>query len=704
MTGKPALPGSLANNPRLARWLAIGRDGTVTVTSGKVELGQGILTALAQIVAEELDVDPARIRMVAADTTRSPNEGVTSGSLSIQDSGAALRRVCAEARALLIERAAERLGVRANLFTIEDGTVSGGGRSATYWELIDDALLERDATGAVVPKSPADYRVVGKAAPRRDLPDKVMGRPRYIQDLTLPDMLYGRIVRPDRRFARLLKVDEAKARAVPGVVAVVRDGSFLGVVAEREDATIAAMRALRQHSTWEEAPAGPTDIHPWLREHAVEHKAISEKADAAAAGRATRTFAASFAKPYISHAPIGPSCAAARWRDGGVEIWTHSQGVFNLRRDLAMVLGLAEDAIVVRHVEGSGCYGHNGADDVALDAALLARAASGRPVLLQWMRDDEFGWAPSGPAMAIDLAAKLDAEGRIVEWRHELWSNGHAQRPGRGPIPTLLASWHLEKPFPCPPAVNGPLPAGAADRNAIPLYAFPNQRVVNHYVRDMPIRVSALRSLGGFANVFAIESFMDELALAAGTDAVAFRLRHLEDPRGRAVIEAAARRAGWSDWRAADGTGHGVGFAKYKNLGAYCAVVAEVEVEREVRVRRLVIAVDAGLAVNPDGIANQIEGGAVQATSWTLKERVAFDARGITSRAWEDYPILRFGEVPAVEVEVIDRPDLPSVGAGEAAQGPTAAAIANAVGHALGVRVRALPLTADTIRAAIDQA
>lgn len=704
MTAKPALPGSLAANPRLSRWLAIGRDGTVTVTSGKVELGQGILTALAQIVAEELDVDSARIRMVAADTTVSPNEGVTSGSLSIQDSGAALRRVCAEARALLIERAAERFGVRANLFTVEDGTVSGGGRSATYWELTDDGLLERDATGAVAPKAPADYRIVGRAAPRRDLPDKVMGRPRYVQDLMLPDMLYGRVVRPNRRFARLLAIDDTRARAVPGVLEVVRDSGFLGVVAEREDAAIAALRALRRDSSWEEAPAGPVDIDAWLRANAVEHKTISEKADDAAAARATRRFAASFAKPYISHAPIGPSCAAARWRDGGLDIWTHSQGVYNLRRDLAMVLGLADDVIVVRHVEGSGCYGHNGADDVALDAALLARAVPGRPVLLQWMRDDEFGWAPVGPAMAVDLAARLDADGHIVDWQHELWSNGHTQRPGRGEIPTLLASWHVEKPFPCPPAMNGPLPAGAADRNAIPLYTFANQRVVNHYVRDMPVRVSALRSLGAFANVFAIESFMDELALAAGADPVDFRLDHLEDPRGRAVIEAAARRAGWADWQAADGRGHGIAFAKYKNLGAYCAVVAEVEIGRDVRVRRLVIAVDAGLAVNPDGLANQIEGGAVQATSWTLKERVAIDERGISSRSWEDYPILRFAEVPAVEVEVIDRPDLPSVGAGEAAQGPTGAAIANAVGHTLGVRVRTLPLTAEAIRAAIERA
>jgi CO/xanthine dehydrogenase Mo-binding subunit len=698
------MPANLAKNPRLSRWLSLRLDGKVEIFSGKVELGQGILTALAQIAAEELDVDPARITMAPADTARSPDEGVTSGSLSIQDSGAALRRACAEARALLIERAAERLGVRANLFTVEDGTISGGGQSISYWALDpDDTLFDRDATGSAPPKAPRDYRIIGKPAARRDLPDKVMGRPRYIQDMTLPDMLFGRVVRPPHGFTRLLSVDETKARAIEGVITVVRDGSFLGVVAEREDAAVAALSVLRQTSTWDPAPDLPIEIHGWLRANVSDSKTISEKTDAAAAGRAVRTLSASFTKPFISHAPIGPSCAIAQWyTDDTLAVWSQCQGVFNLRRDLALVFGPAVRRIYVTHVEGSGCYGHNGADDVALDAALLARAVGNRPVQVQWMRDDEFGWAPRGPAMSIDLSAKLDADGRIVDWRHELWSNGHAQRPGRGDIPTLLAAWHLAKPFPCPPAVNGPLPAGAADRNAIPLYAFPNQRVVNHYVRDMPIRVSALRSLGAFANVFAIESFMDELAAAAGSDPVAFRLRHLEDARARAVIEAAARRAGWHDWRRADGRGHGIGFAKYKNLGAYCAIVAEVEVERAVRVRRLVVAVDVGLAINPDGIANQLEGGAIQATSWTLKERVEHDPRGITSLGWEDYPILRFSEVPAVEVELIDRPDLPAVGAGEAAQGPTAAAIANAVADALGVRVRSLPLTADAILSAIE--
>jgi CO/xanthine dehydrogenase Mo-binding subunit len=353
----------------------------------------------------------------------------------------------------------------------------------------------------------------------------------------------------------------------------------------------------------------------------------------------------------------------------------------------------------VAHVEGAGCYGHNGADDVALDAALLARAAGGRPVRVVWSRADELAWAPFGPAMAIALEADVDAAGEVLAWRHDLWSNGHSTRPGRAATPTLLAASHLERPFDRLLAINPPLPAGGADRNAIPLYDFPAQRVVNHRLLSMPLRASALRSLGAFANVFAIESFVDELAHARAEDPVAWRLRHLSDPRARAVVEAVARRAGWTGWQRRENRGHGIGFAKYKNLGAYCAVVAEIEAEREIRVHRLVVAVDVGLVINPDGVANQIEGGAIQAASWTLKEAVRFDLARVTSAAWEDYPILKFSEVPVVEVEIVSRPDAPWVGAGEAAQGPTAAAIANAVYDALGVRVRDLPITPERIAA-----
>jgi CO/xanthine dehydrogenase Mo-binding subunit len=521
--------------------------------------------------------------------------------------------------------------------------------------------------------------------------------------MALPGMLFGRVVRPRYGFSKLVSLDDGKVKSMPGLVAIVREGSFVGVLAEREETAIAAQNALRKASDWDAVPPLPQDIHAWLKSHASDHRVISEKTNLEAKSRAASTLEASYTKPYVSHASIGPSCAIAHFQGEKLIVWSQSQGIFNLRRDLALALGMREDKVAVRHAEGAGCYGHNGADDVALDAALLARRAGGRPVQVQWMRDDEFAWAPCGPAMALTLRAALDPQGNVVDWQHELWSNGHSGRPGRSDSPALVAAWHLARPFERPASINMPLPAGAADRNAIPLYDFPSQRITNHYVREMPVRTSALRSLGAYANVFAIESFMDELAAAAHVDPIAFRLRHLEDPRARAVIEAVARLAKWEEWTLAEGRGHGIGFAKYKNLGAYCAVVAEVEVEHEVRVKRLVVAVDVGLVVNPNGVVNQIEGGAIQSTSWTLKEQVKLDERGITSLGWEDYPILKFSEVPAVEVELIDRPELPAVGAGEAAQGPTAGAIANAVAHALGLRVRELPLTSERVIAAIER-
>ncbi|MBI2959021.1 MAG: xanthine dehydrogenase family protein molybdopterin-binding subunit, partial [Betaproteobacteria bacterium] len=513
-------------------------------------------------------------------------------------------------------------------------------------------------------------------------------------------MRFGRVVRAPRGLAQLAALDRSALESMPGVV-LVHEGSFAGVLAEREEAAVKAMRAVRDHSRWEPAAALPGDIHAWLKAHVAEQHLISEKTDAAASDRALTTIEASYTKPYVAHASIGPSCAIAQWSGDTVTVWSHSQGIFNLRRDLALALGMAEDDVVVKHVEGAGCYGHNGADDVALDAALLARSSGGRPVKVQWMREDEFGWEPFGPAMAFALKASLEAGGNIVRWQHNLWSNGHSHRPGVSAGPTLIAASHLARPFERGSAVNPPLPAGGAERNAIPLYEFPNQRVTNHYVREMPVRTSALRSLGAYGNVFAIESFMDELARAAQIDPIAFRLRHLKDPRALDVIRAAAQSARWSEWTRDEGRGHGIGFARYKNLGAYCAVIAEVAAETEVRVARLVIAVDAGLVVNPDGLVNQIEGGAIQSTSWTLKEQVRFDAEGVASLGWEDYPILRFSEVPAVEVVLLDRPELPSVGVGEAAQGPTAAAIANALEDAIGVRVRDLPLDREHIVAAM---
>ena len=426
-----------------------------------------------------------------------------------------------------------------------------------------------------------------------------------------------------------------------------------------------------------------------------------------------RTLRHSYSRPFLAHASMGPSCAVARWGEPAIEVWTHTQGIFNLRADLAIILARPLDSIVVEHMEGAGCFGQNGADDAALDAVLLARAVPGRPVRLQWTREEEMSWGPLGAGMAIDIAADLDSAGEIVGWRHEVWSNGHVSRPGRGKTPTLFAASQLAQPFERAIATNPPVSTGGgAERNSVPLYDFPAWEITSHRVLEMPIRTSSLRTLGAFGNVFALESFLDELCAETGEDPLAFRLRHLKDARARAVLEAAARRAGWSEpdascregtcaRRKAEGVGYGLAFARYKNASAYCAIIAEVEGAADIRVRRLVAAVDVGEVINPDGVINQIEGGAIQSTSWTLKEAVRFDRTRILSDTWETYPILRFSEVPKVEVEIVTRPSEPAMGAGEAAQGPTAAAIANAVFDALGVRVRDLPITRERIIAAM---
>ena len=699
------LPGSLDGNRALDRWLRINSDGTVTVFPGKVEIGQGILTALLQIVAEELDIGIGRIRLAPADTSYSPDEGMTSGSRSIQESGMALRYAAAEARDLLLQRAADKLGVSLERLSVADGEIiaRSGGRT-TYWELTSDDLLKREATAELAPKPAAHHTVVGSSVPRLDIPAKVTGVPAYVQDIELPGMLHGRVARPPSRRARLAAFDEAEVRALSGVTAVVRDGDFLGVIAEREDQAIRAQRRLARCARWQEVPTLPQNDPRYLLDMKSEDEVISEKSDAAAAARSSQTLRAEYTRPLIAHASIGPSCAIARFEHGGYTVWTHSQGIFPLRADLAKVLGVAESDIVVTHVEGAGCYGHNGADDAALDAALLARAAPGKPVRVQWMREDEFGWEPYGSAMVVRMSGALDAAGNVAGWTHDLWSHGHSTRPGPKDGANLLAAWHLAQPVKAPRPGNPPLPGGGSHRNAIPLYEFPNQRVTNHLVREAPLRTSALRSLGAHANVFAIESFMDELAQAAGADPLEFRLRHLKDARARAVIETVAKKAGWRSREQGDATrGRGIGFARYKNLGCYVAVIAEIEAENDARVKRAWAAVDAGQVINPDGIINQIEGGVIQTVSWTLKEQMNFDRERVTTRTWDDYPILTFAEAPCVEVGLINRPDQPSLGAGEGAQGPTGAAIGNAVFNALGVRLRDMPFTRDRLVAALTR-
>jgi CO/xanthine dehydrogenase Mo-binding subunit len=488
------------------------------------------------------------------------------------------------------------------------------------------------------------------------------------------------------------------------------------VAAQREEQAIAAARALQTSARWQE----PGDLPPTgaalfvhMKQQRSADTVVSDKKDAAAAAiPVVRTLDVEYTRPFQAHASIGPSCAVAQWNSGKLKVWTHSQGVFPLRGDLAKTLRVPADDIMVMHREGSGCYGHNGADDVALDAALVARAVPGVPVKLQWMREDEFGWEPLGSPMVIKLKASLDANGKITDWQHELWSHTHSTRPYDPEGVNLLAAWHIKDALPPGPARNIPQPSGGSDRNAIPLYVFPQQKVTNHLLLNMPIRTSALRTLGAYANVFALESFMDEMAQAANTDPVEFRLKHLADPRAKAVIERSASMAQWksapasSQAKASGGVlkGRGIGFSKYKNLAVYCAVIVDIAVDTRsgaIRVERAWSAADAGLVINPDGFRNQIEGGIVQSTSWTLYEAMKHDSHHTLTRNWVDYPILRFPEVPVLQVELINRPDERPLGVGEGSQGPTVAAIANAFANATGKRLRDLPFTPERVKQAL---
>ena len=699
----PTLPVSLAANPKLSSWVKFGADGQVTLSPGKVEIGQGIVTALAQIAADELDVDLARVRMVRATTAGSPNEGVTSGSLSIQQSGRAIRAACAEIRHIFLAAASDKLGVDADTLDIEDGTISGPGNVRTsYWELAGEVSLDRDATPGAKAKPIAKRALAGHAVQRLDIPDKVFGHRRFIHDVALPRMLHGRVMRSENSQAKLLGLKDDAARAVPGFVAVVRDGNFAGVVCESEASAETAVATLRKGASWSAGEAMPDEnnLAGFLKAQPVESTVIDTRTPSNP-GKAARTIKRQYTRPYIAHASIAPSCAIAQWTGDRVHVWTHSQGVYLLRADMALVLKIPAENITVEHLEGAGCYGHNAADDVALDAVLLAKAAGGKPVRVQWSRADEMTHGPFGAAMAIEIEADLDAQNEIIAWRHSIWSNGHAARPGRGTQPTLLAGYELADPFPRPISGNPPQAnGGGADRNSVPLYDFPSWKVESHRLLTMPVRTSALRTLGAQGNVFAIESFLDEIAAERGEDPVAFRLRHLRDERARDVIRAAAKLANWKPEKK-PGIGYGVGYSRYKNTGAYCAAVAEIEGDADIRVRKLWLAADVGEAINPDGVINQIEGGAIQATSWVLKERVRFDRSRITSASWTDYPILKFSETPQVEVEVIQRSEIDPVGAGEAAHSPVTAAIANAVFDGLGVRVRDLPITRDSLVAAM---
>jgi CO/xanthine dehydrogenase Mo-binding subunit len=699
------LAGSLKTNPYLDSWIKIDRAGNVTVYTGKVELGTGVRTALLQIAAEELDMAPSLITFLTADTGASPDEGLTAGSHTIADSGSALLNASAQVRGLLVDAAAQHFGVASTVLSARNAVIKApDGRSMTYGEAVGLVDLHRMASPVSPLKNPASFDMIGTSLPRVDIPRKVTGGVSYVQDMMMPGMVHARVVMPPVYEARLVQTNTPAILKMPGVLKVIRNGSMLAVVAKGEWQAVQAQRALAAGSQWTAGRAlpDPATVHRDLKTISTEHIEIANTHTAA--GTAVKTLGAKYTKRYMMHGSIGPSCSVALFKDGALTVWTHSQGVYPLRDGLAEMLAMPKDKIRCVHVEGSGCYGHNGADDVAAHAALIAREMDGQPVRVQWMREQENTWDHYTPAMVTEVSASLDASGSIVDWNYALWSSSHNERivnAGR-----LIPAQLVEQPFAPAPSVPMVQPEGGGDRNAIPLYALPNMHVMNNFSPTMPLHTSAMRSLGAHMNIFTIETFMDELAAAAGSDPVAFRLKHMQDPRARDVIKLAAAKFGWP--RAPRKRNHGVGFAfaKYKNLMAYVAIAVEVSVVPEtgqVTLEHAEVAVDSGQIVNPDGIRNQIEGGVIQSASWTLYEQLQFDTKRIRSFDWSSYPILRFSAVPrSVNVHLIDRPGAPFLGAAEASMGPTAGALGNALFDATGKRLRDMPLAGESLRKLID--
>jgi len=679
-------------------WLAIEKDGTITAYSGKVELGTGVRTALTQIVAEELDVPVERIHLVMGDTARTPDEGYTAGSMTISGSGKALRHASAEARHAMLGMAAKNFGVALDELTVHDGIIAVQDqpeRSVTYAELMGGKPFNLQVTKQAPLKPPKDYQIVGKSTPRGDLPRKVTGQPHFIQDLKIPGMLHARVVRPPNPAAKFLSLDEDSVKDIPGLVRVFQGGNFIGVVTEREEQAIQAARQLKVQ--WQDAAAYPNmpNLFAILRNQPFEDSLLVEKGDFKRTfDGAKKQIHSIYYHPFHAHASIGPSCAVADVKGDQVTVWASTPGPYPLSGALAQLLDLPVENIHLVYVEGAGSYGQNGADDVAADAVILSQAV-GKPVRVQWMREDEFIWEPKSPAMVMEVYGGLDAGGNVVAWDYHVWSPSHVARARFAGqlVPAQLLSGQL--------APQARFSFGA-ERNAPTNYVFPVQRVTVHYLKDSLLRASSFRSLGGCENTFANESFMDELAAAAGVDAVEYRLRYLAESREQDVLKAAAEKANWesrpSPRKATSqlAEGRGVAFARYENDQALVACIAELQVDMNsgaVRVQRIIVAHDCGLIINPDGVKNQIEGNVIQSLSRTLKEEVKFNEMHITSRDWETYPILTFSEVPEIEIVLINRPDQPAVGAGEPSTVTTAAAVANAVFDATGIRLRQIPFT-----------
>jgi nicotinate dehydrogenase subunit B len=712
---------------QLDSWLAIAPDGTVSVFTSKVDLGTGTGTALGQIVAEELDVPVARISMEIGDTTKSVDQGRTSASRTLERAGPQLRQAAAAARQELLKRASVQLGAPAGQLTVADGVVSVAGspaKNVSYAALVGGARFNAkvDASGEqwdlklaadVKPKDPRDYKVVGTSVARFDLPPKFTATFLYAHEVRVPGMLHGRVVRPPVVNSRPLSVDERSIASIPGVVRIVQKGSFLGVVAQTEWAAIRAARTLKV--TWSappaKLPAGPNGIYDYLQntKPVAERVATNVGNAPAAFAQAPKTFDATYRWPFQMHGMIGPSCAVADVQGNNATIWSGSQAPFITRNGIARLLGIAEHDVHFIYCEGSGCYGRLEPDDAPEDAALMSQAV-GRPVRVQWMREDEHGWEPKGPPQFITIRSGIDAQGHVTTWdyvEHTIpWTDAR--------LTPMLASRQTG----IRPDENG-IALGGGDASP---YVFPNRKVtaatLPWIMSPNPLRTANLRAPYSQARCLAAESQMDDMAAAAGIDPVEFRLRHLtgsNNERVAAALRAVAKQAAWvasgadltrSATAARSAIAKGRGVAISGLAGTVVAQIADVEVNRStgrVTVKKVTVAHDCGIIVNPDGVRNQIEGNVIQGCSRTLMEEVTFDSAGVKSLNWNSYPIMKFSDVPEVDIVLINHPELPPMGAGEASTTAVAAAIGNAIFDAVGVRLRQVPFTPERVRNELAQ-
>ena len=714
-----AVPYPALDPTALATWLTIHADGSVTARSGHVELGHGVQTGLAQIVAEELDVPIGRITMILGHTNQTPDQGDTAGSTSIRVAGAQLRQIAAEGRAALLKLASQQLGTPVDALTVADGVVSGGARRLSYGELVKGRVLTAVApitvsgyggfrmsvTGTAKPKDPSRYGTVGKSVPRVEVPDKVTAKATYVQDVRVPNMLHARVIHPKGIGSTLVSVGDF-APKVPGARAVTK-GNLVAVVAEREWDAIKGAGALKVNwSSWSKLPTSDA-VYSALRALPAQDRVQLSRGDVPGAlAAAAQTVSATYQTPFENHGMIGPSCAVADVRaDGSVTVWSATQYPQGLQKNVATLLGISPERVQVMRFEGAGCYGRLSAnyDDAATEAVVLSQAV-GRPVRVQWMREDEHVWEPHGPGTVHDLAAGLGPDGSVVAWKHEAW------------MPTNSDSTELGAALAGKPLNT----TGVGGWTGPDLYTFPSAFELAHGLpelgaADSPygfgLRTTFLRSPGQYQITFAQEAFVDEIAAKAGKDSLAFRLQYLTDPRAIAVLQAAARAAGWESRPSPKpgastkgGVATGRGIALVLRDGTYAAGVAELSVDPasgKVQVQRFTVAQDSGLIINPSAVEHQIESCVIQTTSRAMMEEVTFDASNVTSLDWTSYPILTMADAPKIQTVLINHPEIPATGVGEPAVNLIAPAISSAIFDATGVRLRTLPMRPAAVKAAM---